>query len=128
MSTLRTINCGKIKALVSKIRSELQKRLILLYITGSCKNLHDDKKCGLWARDRECMRNSGWMLKNCAKSCNSCEMLVDEDRDNDDNNNDDVDDDDDHRNEHDDDVDDRNDNIDDNDDNGTIENNFLNID
>ena len=32
----------------------------------------DHEKCSFWASSGECTNNPNWMLKNCAKSCNSC--------------------------------------------------------
>merc|ERR1719453_430317 len=32
----------------------------------------DNKMCGKWAADNECMNNGLWMMTNCRRSCNTC--------------------------------------------------------
>ena len=45
---------------------------MLPLLTEECKNIWDDDQCEGWARDRECMKNSGWMNKNCYRACTKC--------------------------------------------------------
>jgi len=46
--------------------------LLLLFLhSGTPVTYEDnDNNCGSWAEDGECQRNPGYMLKECAKSCN----------------------------------------------------------
>ena len=41
-------------------------------LIGSCKNLHDDNKCVIWAEQQECQKNPDWMHVNCQKACQKC--------------------------------------------------------
>ena len=41
-------------------------------LIGSCKNLHDDNKCVIWAEQQECRKNPDWMHVNCQKACQKC--------------------------------------------------------
>jgi hypothetical protein len=40
---------------------------------GVCNDRHDS--CPKFASTGECTKNPGWMIVNCPKSCDSCEML-----------------------------------------------------
>lgn len=45
----------------------------ILHDFSSC--IDKSAACPLWASSGECIRNSGWMVQNCMKSCNSCQAL-----------------------------------------------------
>lgn len=38
-----------------------------------CNNHYEG--CEKWAKEDECKKNADWMKMNCAKSCNSCDLL-----------------------------------------------------
>lgn len=37
-----------------------------------CKDKYDHEHCASWASRGECTKNPGWMLSNCARSCEQC--------------------------------------------------------
>lgn len=44
---------------------------------SSCMNIHhSDSDCTLWASVGHCDINPGYMLKNCAKACRSCDAVT----------------------------------------------------
>lgn len=45
----------------------------ILHDFSSC--IDKSAACPLWASSGECIRNTGWMVQNCMKSCNSCQAL-----------------------------------------------------
>eukprot|EP00929_Paragymnodinium_shiwhaense_P091699 TRINITY_DN51608_c0_g1_i1.p1 TRINITY_DN51608_c0_g1~~TRINITY_DN51608_c0_g1_i1.p1 ORF type:complete len:526 (+),score=101.66 TRINITY_DN51608_c0_g1_i1:56-1579(+) len=58
----------------------IMKRLVIdkhwLEALSSCKDFVD--MCAKWPKSRvvpECMKNPGWMIPHCAKSCDACQLL-----------------------------------------------------
>ena len=44
-------------------------------VTDNCTNLYgNDDDCDFWANRGDCDTNPDWMLPNCAKSCDSCQL------------------------------------------------------
>ena len=39
-------------------------------LEGMCND--SDQRCGFWASQGDCTKNSNWMTKHCRKSCGKC--------------------------------------------------------
>lgn len=46
--------------------------LINSFIFEGCKNIANNWKCNIWAKQGECRRRPGWMNENCARACGVC--------------------------------------------------------
>lgn len=43
-------------------------------VDSNCRD--EDELCAFWAQEGECQNNPGYMLTSCAKSCNTCKVVV----------------------------------------------------